>query len=225
MENKILVASWKNKLHGVPCFVIGNSPTLNRIDLSLVNDMFTIGINRAFLKIEPTILFWQDKELWDEEKNKIASIKSIRVSHPKGDPMRRFNHFSLDGSNFKKSKDPSVLHGRGSTGPMAVQFAYALGCRPIYLIGMDCKTDGLNTDFFGHNKTWKPHTLSLCKDGLDWINANFTSEEVINISEYPDMVRLVVEKSRTHSKGFEYYKNVLLKKTEGQDVVKNKSNA
>lgn len=213
MINNNLVSFWKNKLKDVPCFVIGNSPTLNQINVNLLKDMFTIGINRAFLKIEPTVVFWQDRELWEEEKNRINALRSIRVCHPKGDPMRKFHHFSLKGSQFKRASDPSVLYGRGSTGPMAVQFAHSLGCRPIYLIGMDCIIDGNKTDFFGHNKTWKPHTLSLCKNGIDWIENNYTSEEVINISKYPKTVELVVEKLQIHSKGFAYYKNVLLGKT------------
>ena len=208
--NNNLILKWKDRLKGYPCFVVGNSPTLNKIDINIINNFFSIGINRAFFKFDPTILFWQDKELWLSEKNKLLMSKSIRVCHPKGDPLKRFNHFDIKGSLFKRAESPSVLHGRGSSGPLAVQFAHALGCAPIFLIGMDCKIDGINTDFFGINKTWKPHTISLCKHGLDWILSEYNKEEVINISGSPEEVKSIADKFRIQARGLEFYKKLLL---------------
>lgn len=208
--NNNLLNTWKNRLKDIPCFVVGNSPSLNKINVNLIKDMFTIGINRAFFKFNPTIIFWQDIELWHSEKHKLKSSKSIRVCSEKGDPMKRFHHFDLIGSKFKISENPSKLHGRGSTGALAVQFAYAIGCKPIYLIGMDCTIEKNMTDFFGNNLTWKPHTVSLCKSGLDWIEKSFPKDEVINVSKYPETVKSIVEKFKSHCKGDDYYKRILL---------------
>jgi hypothetical protein len=102
------------------------------------------------------------------------------------------------------------LHGRGSSGPLAVQFAYALGCNPIFMIGMDCKTDGINTDFFGINKTWKPHTISLCQHGLNWILSEYSTEEVINVSGSASEIDVIADKFRMHAKGIDFYKKLLL---------------
>lgn len=208
--NNHLVSAWSNRLSNVPCFIVGNSPSLNNIDIDEIKDMFTIGINRAFFKFDPTILFWQDRELWMSEQHRLKTSKSIRVCHPKGDPMNRFHHFDIKGGAFRRSPSTGVLHGRGSTGPLAVQFAHALGCKPIYLIGMDCTVDGDNTDFFGINETWKPHTLSLCQTGLNWIKKEFGIEEVINVSSSPHVLKTIVDKFKQHSKGLDAYKRLLL---------------
>lgn len=208
--NNILTKLWKNRLQNIPCFVIGNSASLNNFDVAKISKFFTIGINRAFLKFDPSILFWQDKELWITEKNKIMSSNSLRVCHPKGDPYKKYIHFETQGSSFKRSSDPSILYGRGSTGPLAVQFAKALGCKPIYGIGMDCLVIDGKTDFYGINKTWKSHTENLCSRGLSWIEKEYSKDEFINISGNPEMIDVIVEKFRIHSRGKEFYKNLLL---------------
>lgn len=208
--NDTLTKLWKNRLQNIPCFVIGNSPSLNKFDLNKISKFFTIGINRAFFKLDPSIIFWQDKELWITEKNKIMSSTSLRVCHPKGDPYRKYMHFDLKGSAFKRSENPGLLYGRGSTGPLAVQFAKALGCKPIYGIGMDCLVIDGKTDFYGINQTWKPHTESLCSRGLSWIETEYSKDEFINISSSPETVDAIVEKLRIHSRGKEFYKNILL---------------
>ena len=197
-------------MRNIPCFIVGNSPTLNNMNLIHIKDMFTIGINRAFFKFNPTILFWQDIELWESEKNKLKTLKSIRVCHPKGDPLRRFFHFETKGPSFARPTNTSLLYGRGSTGALAVQFAYALGCSPIYLIGMDCVVSDGMTDFFGKNQTWKEHSQSVCMTGLEWINREFKNEKIINISSYPHMLNEILTKYKSHAKGIEYYKKILI---------------
>jgi hypothetical protein len=69
---------WKNSLIDDPCFIIGNGPSLKNLDISFLEPYFTIGINRAFLKIDPTILMWQDLSLWMKEKQQIIKTKSIK---------------------------------------------------------------------------------------------------------------------------------------------------
>lgn len=39
----------KDRHRGQRCFIIGNGPSLNRMDLSLLRDEFTIGMNRIYL--------------------------------------------------------------------------------------------------------------------------------------------------------------------------------
>lgn len=37
---------WAGKLKDVPCFILGNGPSLNDQDLSQLEGLFTLGINR-----------------------------------------------------------------------------------------------------------------------------------------------------------------------------------
>src|SRR5690606_12616135 len=124
------VKSWHNALSGVPAFIIGNAPSLNKHNLSLLNDFFTIGINRVFspyVNLEPTILMWQDPELWYTERHRITQTNSIKYCRDIADVQGRFYHFRLTNGGFRLPETPSVLHGRGATGPLAFQLAYILG--------------------------------------------------------------------------------------------------
>lgn len=183
MRTRNSVKEWAGKMNDMPAFILGNSPSLNDENVSLLEPYFTIGINRAFYKIDPTVLFWQDIELWFTEKKKILKLNSIKVSRDIADPMSRFFHYKIKPGAFKIPENPSILHGFGTTGPLAFQFAHALGCNPIVLLGMDCKVRGNSTDFYGKNRHHKPHTLSNCEKGLKWIKNNVTDREIINCSK------------------------------------------
>jgi len=177
-------ALWSNKLAGVPCFLIGNSPSLNKINLSLLENCFTIGINRAFLAIDPTILIWQDYALWHQHKKKLKKIEAIKYCRKGACTTNQFWFFNMSGRNSQITMDPSHLYGRGSSGPLSYQLAYALGCDPIVLLGMDCKNDKKgNTDFYGKNPMHREHTLPSCVRGLKWIKKNKFKKTIYNCSK------------------------------------------
>src|SRR5690606_24197109 len=43
------LAQYHNKFSGKDCFIIGNGPSLNKMDLQLLNDYYTFGLNKIFL--------------------------------------------------------------------------------------------------------------------------------------------------------------------------------
>ena len=179
------VKSWRNALSGTPAFLIGNAPSLSDIDLSLIKNQFSIGINRVFppyVDYEPTILMWQDPELWYGEKHRVTKIKSIKYCRTKADVSGQCFHFKLTIGSFKLPECASVLHGQGSTGPLAFQLAYLLGCDPIVLLGMDCCYKDGKTDYYGVNYHHRPHTLKNCKKGLHWISTCKSKRTIINCS-------------------------------------------
>lgn len=136
--------------------------------MKLIEDYFSVGINRAFYSLDPTILLWQDISLWNSEYQKLHNTQALKVSRDVSDPRKIYYNFHLKGGGYKF--DPStthILHGRGSTGPLAVQLAVAMGCRPVILLGMDCKRGPKGeSDFWGENKYWTDATLKNCYEGL-----------------------------------------------------------
>ena len=176
--------SWHKKLENVPAFLIGNGPSLNDVDVSLLYPYFTIGINRAFLKIDPTILMWQDLELWYNHRKQMLQTSSIKICRNVSDPQNRFFHFKLHGGSYKIPKQPNALFGMGSTGPLAAQLAYTLGCSPLVLLGYDCMPRGEDTDFYGKNRHHKSHTMRNCNKGLVWLRDELSEHvKIINCGD------------------------------------------
>ena len=172
LEERKLIREWQGALQGFPAFLIGNGPSLSEVkDIHRLDGYFTIGINRPFLKdgFDPTILLWQDIELWWQEKRKVKKLKAIKFARNVCDPEQVALHFKLRGGPFLLPKNPTVLYGSGASGPLAFQVAHTMGCDPIVLLGFDCKYQGKKTNFYGKNKDHKPHTLDKCTHGLKWI--------------------------------------------------------
>ena len=189
---------WNGRMEGIPCFILGNAPSINEMNLSLLDNYFTIGINRIFYKYDPTILIWQDLALWIQEKNKVIESQSIKFCREGADTKGGFYTFKLSGRDARLAPTVETLYGRGSSGSITYQFARALGCDPIVLVGMDCsysKEDGKRiTDFYGDNPMHKPHTLPNCIKGLNFIKNNHKGKILYNCSNtdvFPE--RLTIE--------------------------------
>ena len=177
------VKNWRNALAGMPCFVLGNGPSLNEQNLKLISSYFSVGINRIFYKLDPHLLIWQDLQLWHTDKHRILKTQAIKYCRDKADIQGRFYHFKLSTGDYDLPDSPSLLKGRGSTGPLAFQLAYLLGCDPIAIVSMDCCYRDDKTDFYGVNPMHKPHTLRNCIKGLEWIRDCKCGRRIINCSE------------------------------------------
>ena len=187
------------RLKHTPAFILGNAPSLLKYNLALLDPYFTIGINRTFLIYDPTIVFYQDIGIWNCHARELQELKAQVVARNISDPRKLFYNFKVRGTTYHFSGIPEDLRGCESTGPLAVQFAYALGCSPIVLIGMDCKcADNGDTDFWGVNKHWRDFTLDRCNRGLRWAK-NLCPVEII---AEPNLEQLV-DRLEPHDR--EYY--------------------
>lgn len=136
--------------------------------------------------LDPTILIWQDISLWTTEYHKLHNTQALKVARDIADPKRIYYNFHLKGGPFAfdlKSPKTHILQGRGSTGPLAVELAVGMGCRPIILLGMDCvRGNKGESDFYGNNPHWLPHTLASCDKGLQFLKEQ-CPVEIINCGE------------------------------------------
>lgn len=175
---------WRQKLAGIPCFILGNGPSLDDNPVAeLLADYFTIGINKAYLKLDPTILLWQDQEFYFAEKRILPKLSCVKYCRDIADMSGHYHHFRLVCGPFQVPKTPMTLFGCGTSGPLAFELAWLLGCNPIVLLGMDCQYRDGKTDFYGKNHYHKPHTLSNCGKGLRWIKSLATERKIINCSD------------------------------------------
>lgn len=160
---------FKNKLNGHPVIILGNGPSINDHDLSILNDYFTIGINRIFLaNFDPTILFFQDKSLLQTNREDVVKLQAIKVCRDINDPNREFYNFRLRSVAYSFSYQTHELSGRGNSLPLACQLAVALGCSKIILLGIDGNSDG-HTHFYGTNQFWTKHTPEFLDKAIDFV--------------------------------------------------------
>jgi len=165
--------SWNNLLRGETAFILGNSPSIAYEDLELLNPYFTIGVNRIFYIYDPTVLIWQDIQMWITEKNNIIKQKAIKICSDIGDPKGCFLNFTVKERGFRIIEDMKSLYGTGNTTALAAQVAINLGCSNLVLLGTDCRYGpGKKTDFYGKNKDHKSYTLSMCMDAMYWLREN-----------------------------------------------------
>ena len=153
---------------GQRCFIVGGGSSLTNFDFSQLNDELTIGINVAFTKFNPTILFSTDSRFYswivngtlgEDVKQQFDDYRGWKVWLNVANYEYPDNIFRLDCGGetaFPSTIKEGLGHGNNS-GYSALNLAVCLGANPIYLLGFDMR--GAN----GLQKWW--HKLYPCNQG------------------------------------------------------------
>jgi len=148
---------WKDRR----CFIVGGGPSLKGFNFSLLKGELTIGINRAFEKFDPTIIFSMDSRFWTwveegkfgkEVTEKFHKYKGFKVwlntfGFPYPEDIYLLNSATGAEEALTFSMKEGLGHGNNS-GYAALNLAICLGANPIYLLGFDMKGDN------GKQKWW-----------------------------------------------------------------------
>lgn len=207
------LSDWQDLLTGHTAFLLGNAPSISSQRLSLLDKYFTIGVNRIFYLYDPTVLLWQDRQLWNGDKKVILKQNAIRVCSNTADPRNAFLNFRVKLGPFRFGRNPSLLFGMGNTTALAAELAVSLGCSNLVLVGTDCKYGAKGkTDFYGKNKDHKPYTLKMCNAAMKWLKEecpvpiyNCSDNKLWPSEELSD----VINKIKPHAMGREKYKQLL----------------
>ena len=144
--------SLRGRYRGERCFVIGNGPSLNDLDLSKLANEYTFGVNKIYLLFDridwrPSFYTLLD---WRTGPDIVPAIGRMSDSL-KFLPNRFRGLFSEDSSTYWITTRPvldnindqfrtDIMDGIPSKGSIlvtAIQIAFFLGFRDIYLIGVD----------------------------------------------------------------------------------------
>lgn len=152
------LATFYNAYKGKRCFIIGNGPSLNKHDLSLLDGEYTFGVNSFFYKTRetgftPYFYVVEDSSVMKENIEEIRAYNApfkffptiYKHLHPKRPNVFFFNmnrgFYEKSSPNFvvpRFSTDASdVLYCGQSVTYINLQLAYFMGFEEIYLIGMD----------------------------------------------------------------------------------------
>lgn len=156
--NKSKIKDLNNKYKGERCFILGNGPSLNKVDLTLLENEFSFAVNGIFYKTremgyKPNFYVVEDRHVMNDNQKEInqydCQYKFFPSAYKKMVKNRKNTlFFNMDvafyvnkSKNFEKprfSKDCSeVIYCGQSVTFINLQLAYYLGFSEIYLIGMD----------------------------------------------------------------------------------------
>jgi SAM-dependent methyltransferase len=132
------------------CFVIGNAPSLNKLNLNLLRDEVTFGVNGIFLKegFKPTFYVVEDHLVAEDRKVEIDKLSGVTKLFPsylrycfdEGKETIFYNHQPRISypHGFDFSEDASDVTYTGCTVVFScLQLAYYFGFKEIYVIGVD----------------------------------------------------------------------------------------
>lgn len=168
------LSSFRDRYKNERVFIIGNGPSLNKHDLSLLKNEYSFGVNSIFLKTDatgfvPSFYVVEDSHVIDDNLERIIEYKvpykfflarySDKIPETenvyfmdsdlgfyRGDhPFRSIPRFSRNASEV-------VFAGQSVT-MISLQLAYFMGFSEFYLIGMDfnyVKPDSI----IENGKTW-----------------------------------------------------------------------
>lgn len=152
----------KDKFKGKRCFILGNGPSLNKCDLSKLQNEYSFGVNGIFYKTEemgykPTFYVVEDSHVMKDNAAKIneydVEYKFFPVNYKtyikrkenvlffkmnEGFYVEHSPNFSVP--RFSADISKSIFCGQSVT-MLNFQIAYYLGFEEIYLIGMDFSYD------------------------------------------------------------------------------------
>jgi hypothetical protein len=139
----------KDKHKGERCFIIGNGPSLNDMDMSLLKNEITIGMNRIYL-LFPKLGFSTNyyvavnglvveqcaREIEEVDSIKFVSWLTRRYVKPESDCF--YVHDPYGGHRIKFSKNPlSKTYFDSTVTFVSIQLAYWMGFDEVILIGVD----------------------------------------------------------------------------------------
>jgi len=149
--------TWK----GRRCFIIGGGPSVKDVDVSLLKGELTIGINRAYELLDPSILFGVDGQMWgwveqgkcgEESKKKFNAYTGYKVWMALHDLFPPdFHLIDVDNRGGYRIGTTGCLAFKGNSGYGAINLAAALGANPIYLLGFDMEGDGEGKQVWWHD--------------------------------------------------------------------------
>jgi len=145
-RSRVKLAKFQNIHKGRRCVIIGNGPSLNKMDLSFLKDEITFGMNRIYLlsdkwNFTPTYYVSVNPLVLEQSAEDIIKIPSPKFLSHAGIPYFKDTDdliFFDSKSEWYFSKDACEGISEGWTVTyVAMQLAYYMGFSEVILIGVD----------------------------------------------------------------------------------------
>lgn len=146
-RSRAVLAGLRGRHAGERCIIVGNGPSLNRMDLSVLNGETTFGMNRIYMGLKrfgftPSYYVCVNDLVFDQYAGEIAALPGPKFLSWRN--RRRFE--DTTDTAFLRSSAPrqpfatdvceEIWEGATVT-YVALQLAYHMGFRQVVLIGVD----------------------------------------------------------------------------------------
>ena len=176
------LARFRDRHRGERCFVLGNGPSLNLVDLERLRGETTFGLNRIYLKFEEVgyetdYLVCINKHVLRQFAADLRALKCIRFLAAGHDdlfqPLERLLMIpTLHAIGFARNPTVRGVHEGGTVTFAALQLAYFMGFAEVVLVGVDHRfhaaglanqlvrasdddRDHFDPSYFGPGVTWQ----------------------------------------------------------------------
>lgn len=138
---------FKNIHKGESCFIIGNGPSLNKMDLSPLSECYTFGMNKIFMMFDKVDLNLSyhvavnelviEQSVKEFESLSCPSFLCYKVGREFIRPLDHIYFIATGWSiNFQKDLLQEIYVGYTVT-YVAMQIAFYMGFKQVFLIGVD----------------------------------------------------------------------------------------
>ena len=138
---------FKDKHKGEDCFIIGNGPSLRRMDLRPLKDYYTFGLNKIYLlfnKVDLNLSYHVavnklviEQSAEEFENLSCPSFLTYKTAHSLIRPLKHIFYIYTGGPyTFHKDLMQKISEGYTVTF-VAMQIAYYMGFQRVFLIGVD----------------------------------------------------------------------------------------
>jgi hypothetical protein len=147
LKHRQRLRQFENKHSGESCFIIGNGPSLNTMDLSVLKNVTCFGLNKIFLHPDVdkfgidyhvavnTLVI--EQSFHDFQRLNCVSFLSYKAASQQDATKYPYYYlFSGDGEYFSFNPYDRIAEGCTVTF-VALQLAYFMGFSRVYLIGID----------------------------------------------------------------------------------------
>lgn len=174
------------------CYIIGGGPSLRDYDFSWLANKNTICVNASFLHVpNPSVIYWSDSYFYDRFANRLINYSCYKVTNK---PKKLYDNVYVYRNTgiIGLETDPTGLKSGNNSGYAAINLAFHLGAKTIYLLGYDMDNMGhyrhfhkeyIYSNHVDHNlykDRMIPHFSSLVEPlkerGVEVINANMNSK-------------------------------------------------
>lgn len=187
----------RDKFKGRRCFVIANGPSLKNTDVSKLRKEITMGCNGIY-KMFPewgfhtTYLMFEDIEQIEVRRHDIGGVhgpkKMAAIYNAYAFPADKdtwfFNAARMRGQKYywtdlypQFSTDfASIVHLGSTVTFIMLQWAYHLGCDPVYIVGLD-------HDYGELPKLFPPGKIKITEENIDLVRGLHFSDKYYQVGD------------------------------------------